>query len=83
MQGLNYPCSAIVKHDSLVYLHYAAFVVGSICLVFVDRVVSRGHYSEKDAAKAVKEMLVAVKVSRPLRHDICLKMNKRCRLALQ
>lgn len=26
-----------------------------------DRVVSRGHYSEKDAAKAVKEMLVAVK----------------------
>lgn len=26
-----------------------------------DRVVSRGHYSEKDAAKAVKEMLIAVK----------------------
>ena len=25
--------------------------------------VSRGHYSEKDAAKAVKEMLIAVKVS--------------------
>lgn len=26
-----------------------------------DRIVSRGHYSEKDAAKAVKEMLIAVK----------------------
>jgi len=27
------------------------------------RIVNRGHYSEKDAALAVKEMLVGVKVS--------------------
>ena len=34
----------------------------------INRIVSKGYYSEKDAAKAVREMLEALKVS-PLCHQ--------------